>query len=185
MYQADQSRYTVLPYRRCGSSGLLLPAVSLGLWHNFGDTAPYENMRALCRTAFDHGITHFDLANNYGPEPGAAETNFGKILRDDLMPYRDELIISTKAGYTMWDGPYGEGGRRKYLLASRDQSLRRRGLDYVDRPCAAARHCMQACPIMTAPRWKRPPPFWTSCMCRLSSTRIATPSWTARWRKTA
>ena len=107
MYQADQSRYTVLPYRRCGSSGLLLPAVSLGLWHNFGDTAPYENMRALCRTAFDHGITHFDLANNYGPEPGAAETNFGKILRDDLMPYRDELIISTKAGYTMWDGPYG------------------------------------------------------------------------------
>ena len=112
MYQADQSRYTVLPYRRCGSSGLLLPAVSLGLWHNFGDTAPYENMRALCRTAFDHGITHFDLANNYGPEPGAAETNFGKILRDDLMPYRDELIISTKAGYTMWDGPYGDWGSR-------------------------------------------------------------------------
>ena len=98
MYQADQSRYTVLPYRRCGSSGLLLPAVSLGLWHNFGDTAPYENMRALCRTAFDHGITHFDLANNYGPEPGAAETNVGKILRDDLMPYRDERIISTTAG---------------------------------------------------------------------------------------
>ena len=132
MYQADQSRYTVLPYRRCGSSGLLLPAVSLGLWHNFGDTAPYENMRALCRTAFDHGITHFDLANNYGPEPGAAETNFGKILRDDLMPYRDELIISTKAGYTMWDGPYGDWGSRKYLLASLDQSLRRMGLDYVD-----------------------------------------------------
>ena len=132
MYQADQSRYTVLPYRRCGSSGLLLPAVSLGLWHNVGDTAPYENMRALCRTAFDHGITHFDLANNYGPEPGAAETNFGKILRDDLMPYRDELIISTKAGYTMWDGPYGDWGSRKYLLASLDQSLRRMGLDYVD-----------------------------------------------------
>ena len=203
MYQADQSRYTVLPYRRCGSSGLLLPAVSLGLWHNFGDTAPYENMRALCRTAFDHGITHFDLANNYGPEPGAAETNFGKILRDDLMPYRDELIISTKAGYTMWDGPYGDWGSRKYLLASLDQSLRRMGLDYVDifyhhrmdpktpleetmgALAAAARHCMQACPIMTAQRWKRPQPFWMSCMCRLSSTRIATPSWTARWRKTA
>ena len=132
MYQADQSRYTVLPYRRCGSSGLLLPAVSLGLWHNFGDTAPYENMRALCRTAFDHGITHFDLANNYGPEPGASETNFGKILRDDLMPYRDELIISTKAGYTMWDGPYGDWGSRKYLITSLDQSLQRLGLDYVD-----------------------------------------------------
>lgn len=132
MYQADQSRYTVLPYRRCGSSGLLLPAVSLGLWHNFGDTAPYENMRALCRTAFDHGITHFDLANNYGPEPGAAETNFGKILRDDLMPYRDELIISTKAGYDMWPGPYGNHGSRKYLIASLDQSLKRMNLDYVD-----------------------------------------------------
>lgn len=132
MYQAAQNRYTTLPYRRCGNSGLLLPAVSLGLWHNFGDTAPYENMRALCRTAFDHGITHFDLANNYGPEPGAAERNFGKILRDDLMPYRDELIISTKAGYTMWDGPYGDWGSRKYLLASLDQSLQRMGLDYVD-----------------------------------------------------
>ena len=132
MYQASQNRYCVLPYRRCGDSGLLLPAVSLGLWHNFGDTAPYENMRALCRTAFDHGITHFDLANNYGPEPGAAERNFGKILRDDLGVYRDELIISTKAGYLMWDGPYGNWGSRKYLLASLDQSLRRMGLDYVD-----------------------------------------------------
>ena len=101
MYQAAQNRYQVIPYRRCGASGLMLPAVSLGLWHNFGDTAPYENMRALCRTAFDHGITHFDLANNYGPEPGAAERNFGKILRDDLGVYRDELIISTKAGYLM------------------------------------------------------------------------------------
>ena len=132
MYQPAQNRYDVLPYRRCGDSGLLLPAVSLGLWHNFGDTAPYENMRALCRTAFDHGITHFDLANNYGPEPGAAERNFGKILRDDLGVYRDELIISTKAGYVMWDGPYGNWGSRKYLLASLDQSLRRMGLDYVD-----------------------------------------------------
>ena len=132
MYQPAQNRYDVLPYRRCGDSGLLLPAVSLGLWHNFGDTAPYENMRALCRTAFDNGITHFDLANNYGPEPGAAERNFGKILRDDLGVYRDELIISTKAGYEMWDGPYGNWGSRKYLLASLDQSLRRMGLDYVD-----------------------------------------------------
>ena len=132
MYQPAQNRYDVLPYRRCGDSGLMLPAVSLGLWHNFGDTAPYENMRALCRTAFDNGITHFDLANNYGPEPGAAEQNFGKILRDDLGVYRDELIISTKAGYVMWDGPYGNWGSRKYLLASLDRSLQRMGLDYVD-----------------------------------------------------
>lgn len=132
MYQAAQNRYQVIPYRRCGASGLMLPAVSLGLWHNFGDTAPYENMRALCRTAFDHGITHFDLANNYGPEPGAAERNFGKILRDDLGVYRDELIISTKAGYLMWDGPYGDWGSRKYLLASLDQSLKRTGLEYFD-----------------------------------------------------
>ena len=132
MYQAAQDRYNTLPTRRCGNSGLLLPAVSLGLWHNFGDTSPYENMRALCRTAFDNGITHFDLANNYGPEPGAAERNFGRILRDDLGVYRDELIISTKAGYEMWDGPYGNWGSRKYLLASLDQSLKRMGLDYVD-----------------------------------------------------
>ena len=132
MYQAAQNRYQVIPYRRCGASGLMLPAVSLGLWHNFGDTAPYENMRALCRTAIDHGITHFDLANNYGPEPGAAERNFGKILRDDRGVYRDELIISTKAGYLMLDGPYGDWGSRKYLLASLDRSLQRMGLDYVD-----------------------------------------------------
>ena len=132
MYQAAQNRYNTLPTRRCGNSGLLLPAVSLGLWHNFGDTSPYENMRALCRTAFDNGITHFDLANNYGPEPGVAERNFGRILHDDLGVYRDELIISTKAGYEMWDGPYGNWGSRKYLLASLDQSLRRMGLDYVD-----------------------------------------------------
>ena len=132
MYQPNPSRYSALPYRRCGNSGLQLPAVSLGLWHNFGDTAQYANMRQMCRTAFDNGITHFDLANNYGPEPGAAERNFGKILRDDLRPYRDELIISTKAGYLMWDGPYGDWGSRKYLLASLDQSLQRMGLDYVD-----------------------------------------------------
>lgn len=133
MYQAAQNRYNTLPTRRCGNSGLLLPAVSLGLWHNFGDTSPYENMRALCRTAFDNGITHFDLANNYGPEPGAAERNFGRILHDDLDVYRDELIISTKAGYEMWDGPYGDrNGSRKYLTASLDQSLRRMKLDYVD-----------------------------------------------------
>ena len=132
MYQASPQRYDTMPYRRCGRSGLRLPAVSLGLWHNFGDTAPYENMRAMCRTAFDHGITHFDLADNYGPEPGAAERNFGRILREDFRPYRDELIISTKAGYLMWDGPYGDWGSRKHLLAGLDQSLKRMGLDYVD-----------------------------------------------------
>ena len=132
MYQASPQRYDTMPYRRCGRSGLRLPAVSLGLWHNFGDTAPYENMRAMCRTAFDHGITHFDLADNYGPEPGAAERNFGRILREDFRPYRDELIISTKAGYLMWDGPYGDWGSRKHLLAGLDKSLQRMGLDYVD-----------------------------------------------------
>lgn len=132
MYTASPSRYSTLPYHRCGKSGLLLPAVSLGLWHNFGDTASHENMRQLCRTAFDHGITHFDLANNYGPEPGSAEKNFGRIFKEDLAPYRDELIISTKAGYTMWEGPYGDWGSRKYLLASLDQSLKRMGLEYVD-----------------------------------------------------
>lgn len=132
MYQASPQRYDTMPYRRCGRSGLRLPAVSLGLWHNFGDTATYENMRAMCRTAFDHGITHFDLADNYGPEPGAAECNFGRILREDFRPYRDELIISTKAGYLMWDGPYGDWGSRKHLLAGLDKSLQRMGLDYVD-----------------------------------------------------
>ncbi len=121
-----------MPYHRCGKSGLKLPAVSLGLWHNFGDTTPYATMQSLCRTAFDNGITHFDLANNYGPAPGSAEENFGKLLRDDFLPHRDELIISTKAGYTMWDGPYGDWGSRKYLLASLDASLRRMGLSYVD-----------------------------------------------------
>ena len=121
-----------MTYNRCGKSGLKLPAVSLGLWHNFGDTADYENMKALVFTAFDNGITHFDLANNYGPAPGSAERNFGKILKEELSPYRDELIISTKAGYDMWEGPYGNWGSRKYLLASLDQSLKRLGLDYVD-----------------------------------------------------
>lgn len=132
MYQASNTRYQSMPYFALGQSGLRLPGVSLGLWHNFGDTASYENMKRLCLTAFDHGITHFDLANNYGPEAGSAEINFGRILRDALLPYRDELLISTKAGYFMWDGPYGDGGSRKYLLASLDQSLRRMGIDYVD-----------------------------------------------------
>ena len=132
MYQANEKRSETIPYHRCGDSGLLLPAVSLGFWHNFGDTASYDNMKKLCFTAFDHGITHFDLANNYGPEPGSAEKNLGLILRDELGAYRDELIISTKAGYDMWPGPYGNWGSRKYLIASLDQSLKRLGLDYVD-----------------------------------------------------
>ncbi len=126
------SRYDQMPYRRCGRSGLLLPAVSLGLWHNFGSVDPFENARAMVLRAFDLGVTHFDLANNYGPEPGSAEETFGRILRDDLRGHRDELIVSSKAGYRMWPGPYGEWGSRKYLLASLDQSLRRMGLDYVD-----------------------------------------------------
>jgi L-glyceraldehyde 3-phosphate reductase len=125
-------RYDAMTYRRCGRSGLRLPAVSLGLWHNFGDEQPLEDQRAVLRHAFDRGITHFDLANNYGPPAGSAETNFGRIMREDLRPYRDELVISTKAGYDMWPGPYGEWGARKHLLASLDQSLARMGLDYVD-----------------------------------------------------
>ena len=132
MYKPNSERYLTMTYNRCGKSGLKLPAVSLGLWHNFGDTADYENMKAVVFTAFDNGITHFDLANNYGPAPGSAERNFGKILKEELSPYRDELIISTKAGYDMWEGPYGNWGSRKYLLASLDQSLKRLGLDYVD-----------------------------------------------------
>ncbi len=132
MYKANEKRYDDMKYFRCGKSGLKLPGVSLGLWHNFGDTAPFENMKALCFTAFDNGITHFDLANNYGPEYGSAEKNFGSIMREYLVPYRDELIISTKAGYDMWAGPYGNWGSRKYLIASLDQSLKRMGLDYVD-----------------------------------------------------
>ncbi len=131
-YIAQKTRYDGMEYRRCGESGLKLPAVSLGLWHNFGDSADIGNMRAMCTAAFDNGITHFDLANNYGPLPGAAERNFGGILKSDFSAYRDELIISTKAGYLMWDGPYGDFGSKKYIVASLDQSLGRMGLDYVD-----------------------------------------------------
>lgn len=132
MYTAAKSRYDSMKYVHCGKSGLCLPQISLGLWHNFGDTASFANMKQLCFTAFDNGITHFDLANNYGPEPGSAEKNFGRILKEDLMAYRDELVISTKAGYEMWDGPYGNWGSRKHMLASLDQSLKRMGLEYVD-----------------------------------------------------
>ena len=132
MYQANEKRYETMKYHRCGASGLMLPELSLGLWHNFGDTGVYENMKQMCFTAFDNGITHFDLANNYGPQPGSAEANFGKILREEFSAYRDELIVSTKAGYDMWPGPYGNWGSRKYLIASLDQSLKRLGLDYVD-----------------------------------------------------
>ena len=131
-YQAAEGRYERMTYARSGRSGLKLPMVSLGLWHNFGSNGDYENMKAMCFTAFDQGITHFDLANNYGPEPGSAERNFGRILKEELKAYRDELIVSTKAGYDMWAGPYGNFGSRKYLLASLDQSLERLGLDYVD-----------------------------------------------------
>lgn len=132
MYQAEKNRYEKMNYNRCGKSGLKLPEVSLGLWHNFGDTGNFETMKQMCFTAFDNGITHFDLANNYGPEPGSAEINFGRILKDEMRAYRDEMLISTKAGYLMWDGPYGEWGSRKYMLASLDQSLKRMGLEYVD-----------------------------------------------------
>ena len=131
-YEAKQDRYETMKYRFCGKSGLKLPEVSLGFWHNFGTNAPYDNMKEMCFTAFDHGITHFDLANNYGPEYGSAEENLGRILKKELSSYRDELIISTKAGYDMWPGPYGNGGSRKYLTASLDQSLKRMGLSYVD-----------------------------------------------------
>src|SRR5689334_11393726 len=132
MYRPSDARYDTMRYNRCGRSGLRLPAISLGLWHNFGGVDRLEDARAMLLRAFDLGITHFDLANNYGPPPGSAEETFGRVLRDDLAPYRDELIISTKAGYDMWPGPYGEWGSRKYLLASLDQSLERMGLEYVD-----------------------------------------------------
>ncbi|MBC3227301.1 L-glyceraldehyde 3-phosphate reductase [Serratia fonticola] len=132
VYQAEPARYQNMEYRRCGRSGLQLPAVSLGMWHNFGDSSLYDNARSLVHRAFDLGITHFDLANNYGPPPGSAEENFGRILHQDLQPYRDELIISSKAGYTMWPGPYGDWGSKKYLVASLNQSLQRMRLDYVD-----------------------------------------------------
>lgn len=131
-YVAAENRYEKMLYNRCGRSGLKLPAISLGLWHNFGNDTPHKTKQAIVRRAFDLGITHFDLANNYGPPPGSAETAFGEILRTDFAAYRDELIISTKAGYEMWPGPYGEWGGRKYVLASLDQSLKRMGLDYVD-----------------------------------------------------
>ena len=131
-YAANEKRYESMPYRRCGSSGLDLPILSLGFWHNFGGNGTYDNARAMTRAAFDLGITHFDLANNYGPPPGSAEETMGRLLRDDFRPYRNELVISTKAGYHMWPGPYGDRGSRKYLLSSLDASLRRMGLDYVD-----------------------------------------------------
>ncbi|MEO5651022.1 MAG: L-glyceraldehyde 3-phosphate reductase [Ginsengibacter sp.] len=131
-YQPNTNRYKQMEYRRCGNSGLLLPAISLGLWHNFGKTDDYENCRNILHTAFDNGITHFDLANNYGPPPGAAEVTFGKIFKGDFKPFRDEMIISSKAGYKMWEGPYGDLGSKKYLVSSLDQSLHRMGLDYVD-----------------------------------------------------
>lgn len=132
MYIANKSRYDNATYRKCGESGLKLPAVSLGLWHNFGDNADFDNMCKMCFTAFDNGITHFDLANNYGPSAGSAETNFGKILNTHMLKYRDQMIISTKAGYYMWEGPYGDFGSRKYLISSLDQSLKRMNVDYVD-----------------------------------------------------
>lgn len=132
MYKAADNRYEKIDYRRCGKSGIKLPEISLGLWHNFGGVDVFENYRSILRTAFDNGITHFDLANNYGPPFGSAEENFGILLKKDFAPYRDELIISSKAGYNMWSGPYGEWGSRKYLIASCDQSLKRMGLDYVD-----------------------------------------------------
>lgn len=132
MYKANKKRYDVMQYNRCGKSGLMLPAVSLGLWHNFGSNGNFDNMQEMCFTAFDHGITHFDLANNYGPVPGAAEENFGRILKKGFGKYRDEIIVSTKAGYDMWPGPYGNWGSKKYLVASLDQSLKRMDLEYVD-----------------------------------------------------
>ena len=132
MYRASENRYKDMPYRRCGKSGLMLPAISLGLWHNFGNVDIFSQFREIIFSAFDQGITHFDLANNYGPPPGSAEENFGMILKDDLRRYRDEMVISTKAGYGMWPGPYGDWGSRKYLISSLDQSLKRMNLDYVD-----------------------------------------------------
>ncbi len=132
MYRANEKRYDTMPYRRSGRSGLMLPALSLGMWHNFGSVDVYKNSKSMLEYAFDKGITHFDLANNYGPEPGSAESVLGRVMKDSLSPYRDELIISTKAGYGMWPGPYGDLGSKKYLVASLDQSLKRMGLDYVD-----------------------------------------------------
>ena len=168
-YTAAETRYDTMQYHRTGKSGLLLPVLSLGFWHNFGTRDNYDNMKQMCFTAFDNGITHFDLANNYGPEYGSAETNLGRILKEEFSAYRDELIISTKAGFDMWPGPYGDHGSRKYLIASLDQSLKRMGLEYVDifyhhrmdpdtrskkrcsrstRSCGAEKHSMSGFPIM-------------------------------------
>jgi L-glyceraldehyde 3-phosphate reductase len=184
-YHPAPDRYDRMPYRRCGRSGLKLPAISLGLWHNFGDDRPLADQRAILRRAFDAGITHFDLANNYGPPYGSAETNFGRHLRDDFAPHRDELVISTKAGYDMWPGPYGEWGSRKSLLASLDQSLRRMGLDYVDifyshrfdpdtpleETCARARRSTWASRRIPAPARRRP--------------RRSSGGWARRWSSTS
>lgn len=187
-YIAAENRYNDMLYRRTGRSGLLLPALSLGLWHNFGDATPIDTQRAMLRTAFDLGITHFDLANNYGPPYGSAEVNFGRLLREDFKAYRDELIISTKAGWDMWPGPYGQGGgSRKYVLASLDQSLQRLGVDYVDifyshrfdptrrwkkplahwpPPCSKARRCTSASRLTRAVKPGKSPRCSNSGMCR-------------------
>lgn len=154
MYNASATRYDNMKYNRTGKSGLLLPAISLGLWHNFGGNDLFENGRAMVRRAFDLGITHFDLANNYGPPAGSAEESFGQILKKDLTPYRDEMVISTKAGYYMWAGPYGEWGSKKYLVSSLDQSLKRMGLDYVDIFITTAQ--------IQIHHWKKPWLRWTS-----------------------
>ncbi len=199
-YAPATTRYDTMLYKRCGASGLKLPAISLGFWHNFGDITPYDQMKALVLTAFDHGITHFDLANNYGPEPGAAEKNAGRLIRQYLAAHRDELVISTKAGYEMWSGPYGDWGSRKYLLASLDQSLERLGLDYVDifyhhRPdpetpleetmgalaqaVASGKVLYVACRTTTGHSWSGRRRSSMNCTCRSSSTRTNTTSSTA------
>lgn len=199
-YAPATTRYDTMLYKRCGASGLKLPAISLGFWHNFGDITPYDQMKALVLTAFDHGITHFDLANNYGPEPGAAEKNAGRLIRQYLAAHRDELVVSTKAGYEMWSGPYGDWGSRKYLLASLDQSLERLGLDYVDifyhhRPdpetpleetmgalaqaVASGKALYVACRTTTGHSWSGRRRSSMNCTCRSSSTRTNTTSSTA------
>ncbi len=206
LYTAHPDRYADMPYRRTGRSGLKLPALSLGLWHNFGPDRPVETQRAILRRAFDLGITHFDLANNYGPPPGAAESALGEFLKTDFAPYRDELVISTKAGYLMWPGPYGEWGSRKYVLSSLDQSLKRLGLDYVDvfyshRPdpetpleetmgalhsaSSRARRSTSASPTTRRSRRGRPPGSSASWAPRSSSTSRATPCSTAARRARA
>jgi L-glyceraldehyde 3-phosphate reductase len=166
-YSANSNRYTAMRYNRCGNSGVKLPAISLGLWHNFGSVDVFENSRAMLLHAFDAGITHFDLANNYGPIPGSAEETFGQVMQKDLKPYRDEMILSSKAGYTMWDGPYGDWGSRKYLVSSLDQSLKRMGLDYVD------------ILTTTAPtrrlRWKKPCARWISSCAAVAPFTWASP----------